>query len=66
MIIIPNKTTKCSNCIWATYFEADCVLASGYLCKKNPFKPIAMGLNGTHADRKRHIEDEKEDRKQKK
>lgn len=59
MVIIPKEETKCSECIWATFMSAECILASGYICKLNPFKSIAMGLEGKHIERKRNIEDEK-------
>lgn len=65
MIIIPKEHTKCRQCIWATYLSADSILESGYLCKINPFRTVVMGLEGAHCDRKRHIEDEKEERKNK-
>ena len=66
MVIIPKEDTKCGDCIWATFLNAECVLARGYICKLNPFKSIAMGLGGVHSERKRHIEDEMEERKNKK
>lgn len=59
MVIVPKKESKCRECIWATYNDDESVLASGYFCILNPFRAIAMGLEGTHADRKRHIEGEK-------
>lgn len=63
MVIIPKEDTKCSKCAWSTYLYADSVLASGHICRLNPFKPLAMGLNGKHADRKEYVEMEKEERK---
>ena len=66
MVIVPKKESKCRECIWATYHDDESVLASGHSCRLNPFRTIAMGLGGTHADRKRHIEDGKEERKNRK
>lgn len=65
MVIIPKEDTKCRECMWSTFLNAECVLASGYICKLNPFKNVAMGLDGIHYKRKMHIEDEKEEEERK-
>lgn len=57
MIIIHKKDTRCRECIWATFIRTESVLASGYLCKLNPFKNVAMGIEGIHGERKMHIEE---------
>lgn len=41
----------------ATFIRTESVLASGYLCKLNPFKNVAMGIEGIHGERKMHIEE---------
>ena len=63
MIIIPKENTECQNCVWSTFQKGDSVLASGNICRLNPFKPIGMGLFGKHADRKAKILEEKETKK---
>lgn len=61
MVIIPKKDTKCRECIWSTFIRAESVLASGYVCKLNPFKKVPMGLDGIHYKKEMHIEDEEEE-----
>ena len=44
-------STPCRKCIWS---EAvfDSQKLKGYMCKRNPFYPVFMGINGKHSDRK--------------
>lgn len=51
-----KKDKICSECTYARSFRGDSILASGYICKLNPFNPVTMGFNGKHSDRKAHIE----------
>ena len=44
---------KCSECIWAEYILGPCFMAKGYMCRRKTFKPIFMGWNGKHSDRKK-------------
>ncbi len=47
-----KEKRKCRNCIFATYVRADRIIACGYICKLNPFKPVIMGLWGDCSKRK--------------
>lgn len=63
MVLFPKKETKCSQCVWSHYVPVEAVLACGYVCDLNPFRGVAMGLNGKHSKRKERIEEQKEMRK---
>ena len=47
-----QKDKNCSKCIFSKYISGKPILACGYICKLNPFKPVVMGLLGKHSDRK--------------
>lgn len=47
-----KEKRKCKNCIFSTYVRADQIIACGYICKLNPFKPVVMGLLGNCEMRK--------------
>ena len=49
---IPDNK-KCSECKYADCIIDPFLMAGGYVCKKNPFKPMFMGWNGKHSDRKK-------------
>ena len=44
----------CKGCIHAKFKQRDSILASGYICMKNPFRPVAMGLKGKCSERERY------------
>lgn len=41
----------CRECFFSRFKEGPCILASGFICYKNPFKPVAMGFEGKCSDR---------------
>jgi len=47
-----KEKRKCKNCIFSTYVRSDRIIACGYICKLNPFKPVVMGLLGNCEMRK--------------
>jgi len=55
-VMFRKRERYCSECICATYHNSECILACGYTCKLNPFKPITMGIVGRCSDRKRNKE----------
>ena len=63
MTLFPKKETKCSACAWSYYLQHESNLACGYVCHLNPFRKVAMGLNGKHLKRKERIEEQKEMKK---
>jgi hypothetical protein len=50
--IVIKKEKKCKNCIFSKYLQGESILASGYICYKNPFKPKGKGLFGGCGDDK--------------
>ena len=49
-----KKERYCSKCGFAEYINGTSILASGYICKLNPFRPVVMGLIGKCSERKRN------------
>lgn len=47
-----KKSLKCKECIFSEYHRSDIIAGCGFICKLNPFKPVAMGLLGQHFQRK--------------
>ena len=52
-----KKEKPCSKCVFARWSGTDngskSIMECGYVCRLNPFKPIGMGINGTHEFRKK-------------
>lgn len=51
MKMIPKRNTRCSECIWSKFSKGDSLMASGYICRLNPLRPIGMGYLGRHSNR---------------
>ena len=49
-----QKDKRCSECYFSKYLNNEAVLACGFICKLNPFKPVVMGLTGKHSHRKQN------------
>ena len=47
-----KKERYCSRCGFSKYAKGPSVLASGYICKLNPLRPVVMGLMGECSERK--------------
>lgn len=53
--MFPKEDKRCCiECKFAkvVYPRKSCVAASGFICTKNPFKPVFMGIRGRCSDRK--------------
>lgn len=44
----------CRSCGFSKYIKGPSILASGYVCKLTPFKPVVMGMFGKCSERKRN------------
>ena len=53
-----KKNKRCRDCAFSKYHRSEVKIACGYSCHLKPFRPIVMGLFGTHADRKRNKKDQ--------
>ena len=51
MNIAQKNERYCRECVLSRFKEGPCILASGLICYKNPFKPVAMGFEGKCSDR---------------
>ena len=49
-----RKERHCCNCGFSKYVKGPSALASGYICKLNPYRPVVMGLIGECSQRKRN------------
>jgi len=49
-----KKERYCRTCAYSKYFDGPSVLASGYICKLKPCRPVMMGLEGNCNDRERN------------
>lgn len=62
MISLINKDKQCRDCFFARFIGTNNgkrpLIACGYICYLNPFKPIAMGLRGKHSERQEIIEEQ--------
>lgn len=53
-----KKDLLCSRCIFGEYVRGPCILACGWKCWLNPFRPVTMGLWGQHSERKQNREEQ--------
>lgn len=54
-----NASTQiCYHCIHAKYKQGESVLASGWICQRNPKKPVAMGIMGDCSKRKEYEQEQ--------
>ncbi len=62
MFSLINKDKRCQDCFFADFIgtEEDSILAHGFKCYLNPFKPVVMGLRGKHQQRKEYMKEQKE------
>ena len=50
-----RKEKKCKNCMFSKYYRAEFIGGCGYICHRNPFKPVVMGLLGKCSLRKEYL-----------
>ena len=49
-----KKERYCCNCGFSRYVKGQSIMACGYICKINPFRPVVMGIMGECSERKRN------------
>lgn len=49
-----DQNKRCRDCIYGHFYKGDSILASGYICQKNPFLKVTMGLEGKCSEREQH------------
>lgn len=53
-----KKEKHCSDCGFSVYHHSEQILACGYTCYLNPFKPVVMGLRGICSYRKENKQEQ--------